>query len=249
MKTGNAVELHNVTKQYTLHHEKPTLVEHLFHGKHERFTALHGIDLTIKNGQKLGIIGANGSGKTTLLKIIAGITTPTSGTVESRGMLVSLIDIEAGFHPDLTGEQNIYLNGMIMGMTKREIDTRLDDIISFSEIGRFIDAPLFTYSSGMILRLGFAVAVHSKPDILLLDEGMDAGDQFFQKKAAARFRHFLHEVRTIIVVSHWLDIVRKNCDSVIIMNNGEITHRGSRKLISTYERQLNTSHPPVSSRL
>lgn len=249
MTPKNAVILSNVTKQYVLHHEKPTLVEHIITGKNERFTALHDINLTIPYGQKLGIIGSNGSGKTTLLKIIAGITTPTTGTITTNGNIVSLIDIEAGFHPDLTGEQNVFLNGMIMGMSKKEIGKKLDDIIAFSEIGRFIDAPLFTYSSGMILRLGFAVAIHSSPDILLLDEGMDAGDQFFQKKAAARIRLFLRQVKTIIVVSHWMDIIRRNCNRIVILNNGTVTHRGTRRLIRTYERQLHAASSPVSSRL
>ena len=184
MKSSDiAIQLTNVSKKYEIHHEKPTLVEKFVKGRNETFWALQNINLTINKGERIGIIGPNGSGKTTLLKIIAGITTPSSGHVMTSGKVVSLIDLEAGFHPDLTGIQNIYLNGILIGLPKKIIDDRLSHIISFADIHQFIDAPMFTYSSGMALRLGFAVAVHANPDILILDESLTVGDKVFQQKA------------------------------------------------------------------
>ena len=215
-----AVKLVGVSKRYTIHHEKPTLVEHLIKRKHEEFWALRSIDLKIKKGEKIGIIGPNGSGKTTLLKIIAGITTPTDGKVETNGKLVSLIDLEAGFHSELTGEQNIYLNGMLLGMNKKEIEKELDKIIKFADIGQFIDTPLFTYSSGMKLRLGFAVAIHADPEILILDENLSAGDEDFQKKSYQKIQELFGLHKTIILVSHHLDSIKKNCKRILLMNSG-----------------------------
>ena len=224
MRTNNniAIQLTNVSKRYTIHHEKPTLVEHLVQGRHEELWALKDINITINKGEKVGIIGPNGSGKTTLLKIIAGITTPTTGTLETHGKIVSLIDLEAGFHPDLTGIDNVYLNGMLLGMKKEEISRKLDEIISFADIGQFIDAPLFTYSSGMKLRLGFSVAIHADPDTLILDENISAGDADFQKKSSVKIQNFFKQGKTVIVVSHWLEFIKKNCQRILIMNKGEI---------------------------
>ena len=219
---NTAIRLTSVSKRYTIHHEKPTLVEHLVNGRNEEFWALKDINLTINKGEKVGIIGPNGSGKTTLLKIIAGITTPTTGTLETHGKIVSLIDLEAGFHPDLTGIDNVYLNGMLLGMKKEEISRKLDEIISFADIGQFIDAPLFTYSSGMKLRLGFSVAIHADPDTLILDENISAGDADFQKKSSVKIQNFFKQGKTVIVVSHWLEFIKKNCQRILIMNKGEI---------------------------
>jgi len=226
-----AVQLTNVSKRYTIHHEKPTLVEHLINGKTERFLALKNINLTIKKGEKVGIIGPNGSGKTTLLKIISGITSPTSGKVETFGKTVSLIDLEAGFHPDLTGYQNIFLNAMVLGMKRKEIEQKIKDIIAFADIGRFIDVPLYTYSSGMNLRLGFAIAIHAEPEILVLDENMSAGDENFRKKSLAKIQEFFKSGKTIIIVSHWLEYIKQNCERVIMIKNGKIERTGSSKII------------------
>jgi ABC-type polysaccharide/polyol phosphate transport system ATPase subunit len=212
-----AIKLTNVSKKYEIHHEKPTLVEKFVKGKNETFWALQKFNLTIQKGETVGVIGPNGSGKTTLLKIIAGITTPTSGTITTQGKIVSLIDIDAGFHPDLSGYQNIYLNGMLLGMTKREIENILPSIISFADIHQFIDAPLFTYSSGMVLRLGFAIAIHSNPDILILDELLTVGDANFQKKSFQKIQSFFRNNKTIILASHSMDIIHKNCTRVIKM--------------------------------
>lgn len=231
---GIAVRLTHVTKEYTIHHEKPTLVEKMVNGREEKFFALNDISLTIKKGERIGIIGPNGSGKTTLLKVIAGIATPTGGTVETHGKIVSLIDLEAGFHPDLTGEQNIYLNGMLLGMKNREITDKLDGIIKFADIKQFIDTPLFTYSSGMKLRLGFAIAVHADPDILILDEALSVGDADFQKKSRVKIQEFFHKGKTILVASHMLEYIQTNCHRVFIMKKGTVVGDGNQKLIDGY---------------
>ena len=229
-----AVQLTNVSKRYTIHHEKPTLVEHLINGRTESFWALKNINLTIKKGEKVGIIGPNGSGKTTLLKIISGITFPTSGRVETFGKTISLIDLEAGFHPDLTGYQNIFLNAMVLGMKRKEIESKIKDIISFADIGKFIDVHLFTYSEGMKLRLGFSIAVHAEPEILILDENMSAGDANFHQKAQAKIQEFFKSGKTIIIVSHWLDYVRENCERVVLLRKGIVEKQGNAQVVKQY---------------
>lgn len=236
MKKSNdiAIRLSGVSKRYTIHHEKPTLVERLTRGKDEEFWALKDVNLTIKKGERVGIIGPNGSGKTTLLKIIAGITTPTNGKVETHGKIVSLIDLEAGFHPDLTGIQNINLNGMLLGMTKQEIQGKLKAIISFADIGNFIDAPLFTYSNGMKLRLGFAIAVHANPDILILDEGISVGDKSFQEKSAVVIQKLIKRNITLFIVSHQIETIKQICRRYIIFDNKRIAADGSKKILNLY---------------
>ena len=240
MKPQNtiAIEMKHITKEYVIHHEKPTLVEKFYKGKEEKFLALNDISLTIMKGERVGIIGPNGSGKTTLLKIIAGITTPTKGTVQTNGKVVSLIDLEAGFHPDLTGYQNIFLNGMLLGMKRTEIEIRINSIIEFADIKQFIDAPMFTYSSGMALRLGFAVAIHADPDILILDESMYVGDQKFQDKALKTIQNFYKQGKTILIVTHWLSYVKNNCSRIIVMEKGSILHNGSKRLVDNFYKSM-----------
>jgi len=232
-----AIRLTGVSKRYTIHHEKPTLVEKLVNGRDEEFWALKDINLTIKKGERVGIIGPNGSGKTTLLKIIAGITTPTSGTVETHGKIVSLIDLEAGFHPDLTGIQNIYLNGMLLGMKKREIDGKLDAIIRFADIKQFIDTSLFTYSSGMKLRLGFAIAIHANPDILILDEGISVGDRNFQIKSEHAIKKILKKGKTILVATPLLGFIEQSCRRILVVRDGMVSKDGSLSLIEQYKNE------------
>jgi ABC-2 type transport system ATP-binding protein len=217
-----AIQLINVSKQYTIHHEKPTLVEKFYKGKNEQFWALKNINLTIKKGERVGIMGPNGSGKTTLLKLIAGITTPTSGTIITSGKVVSLIDLEAGFHPDLTGYQNIFINGMLLGVNKKVIFQKIQSIIDFADIKQFIDAPLFTYSQGMKLRLGFAIAIHADPKILILDEYMGVGDEKFHKKSSSAIQNLYKSNITTIFVSHWYEYLKRNTKKIIRMNNGEL---------------------------
>lgn len=228
------IELINVTKRYTIHHEKPTLTEKLISNKKETFIALNSITLKINRGDRVGIIGANGSGKTTLLKVISGITTPTSGRVKRWGKIVSLIDLEAGFHPDLTGYQNIFINGMLLGMSKYEINKKLNAIIQYADIGQFIDAPLYTYSEGMKLRLGFAVAIHTDPDILVFDEALSVGDKQFNKKIYNTLQRLYKKDVTIIIVSHWLAYLKKNCDHIYWLHKGKILSEGGKSVLSRY---------------
>lgn len=233
---STAIQLTNVSKKYEIHHEKPTLVEKFVKGTNETFWALREISLTIKKGEKVGIVGHNGSGKTTLLKLIAGIATPTSGSVETAGKIVSLIDLEAGFHPDLTGYQNIYLNGMLLGLPKKEIDEKLNTIIAFADLKQFIDAPLFTYSSGMKLRLGFAVAIHANPDVLVIDEGLNAGDANFQKKAYKKLHKLFATNITSLIVTHNISLLRKYCKRIIILRKGVTANDGPTAILNTYEK-------------
>lgn len=234
-----AVRLNHVSKKYLLRHEKPTLVENVLQRKSsEEFWAINDLSLNIRKGEKLGIIGPNGSGKTTLLKIIAGITAPTSGEIETQGKVVSLIELSAGFQPDLTGEENILLNGLLIGMSKEEIRCKKDAIVQFADIGSFIDAPFYAYSAGMALRLGFSIAIHSDPDILLLDENLAVGDQDFQKKSQKKMEQFFRENKTIILVSHWLDFIKNNCSSVILLKNGSIVRKGSYSSVERYYSYL-----------
>jgi len=218
-----AIQLKNITKQYVVHHEKPTFTEQLLSRSEKQvFTALDDVSLTIHKGESIGIIGPNGSGKTTLLKIIAGIATPTSGTVTVNGRVVSLIDLEAGFNPELTGEENIYLNGLIIGMRRKEIEKQFKKIVRFADIGTFIDAPLYTYSQGMKLRLGFSIAIHANPDILILDEGMAVGDEKFRQKSGERIQKFFKEGKTVLMVSHWKIVLTTYCSKFFSISKGKI---------------------------
>lgn len=221
-KNRDIIVLDKISKEYIIHHEKPTLIEKFFKGRNEKFLALKDIHLKIKSGECVGIMGDNGSGKTTLLKIMAGITNPTSGNVNINGHVISLIDLNAGFHDDLSGFQNIYLNGMFLGMTKKEIDKKLKSIIAFAGIRQFIDAPFFTYSQGMKLRLGFSVAIHSNPDILLLDENFAVGDNKFGKKSEDVINKFKKQRKTILIASHWKPFIKQNCERIIVLKNGKI---------------------------
>jgi ABC-type polysaccharide/polyol phosphate transport system ATPase subunit len=241
MKKQIAIQLTDISKKYEIHHEKPTLVEKFVKGHNETFWALRHIDLTVTRGEKVGIIGANGSGKTTLLKIIAGITAPSQGLVETHGKIVSLIDLEAGFHEDLSGEQNIHLNGMLLGMTKKEIDQKLSSIIRFADIKQFIDVPLYTYSQGMKLRLGFAVAIHANPDILILDEGLGAGDLDFQKKAQHAINALFKKNKTILFVTQQLHLLRGTCRRIILFDKGEKIADGGLSIIDKYKQTTESS--------
>lgn len=237
-----AIQLTSVSKKYEIYHEKPTLVEKFVKGNNETFWALKNVNLTIKQGEKIGIIGLNGSGKTTLLKLMAGITIPTTGTIQTFGRVVSLIELGAGFHSDLTGFQNIYINAMLLGLQKKEIDSKLSDIIAFADLKQFIDAPLFTYSNGMALRLGFSIAVHADPDILLLDENLSAGDSNFQKKSRNKLKEFFRKEKTIIVVTHHLDFVAATCQRILHIQNGSLIHDGGKKVLTQYDKNWRQSY-------
>lgn len=235
-----AVKLTKVSKKFILQHEKPTLIENIFSRKfEEEVWALKGINLTIGKGERLGIVGPNGSGKTTLLEIIAAITSPTSGAVKTSGRVVSLIGLGAGFQADLTGEENVILNGLLIGMSKSEVRRKMKKIVEFADIGKFISAPFYTYSYGMTLRLGFSVAVHADPEILLIDEIMAVGDEEFREKSSKRIREFFLQGKTLIMVSHYLGFLSKICDRAIWMDNGEIKKDGEiRRVIKSYKQSV-----------
>lgn len=212
----DSIILKGVSKKYTLAKERPILLKNLFvPPKKEEVWALKNISLTIKKGETIGIIGENGAGKSTLLKIIAGITTPTKGSVEVNGKVGSLIELGAGFHPDLTGKENVYLNGTLLGFTKKELDKKYKEIVEFADIGHYVDHPVRTYSSGMTVRLGFSVAVHLDPDILLIDEVLAVGDEEFQRKCIEKINQIKKNSKTIVLVSHNLTLVASLCKKSI----------------------------------
>ena len=235
------VQLKGISKQYLVYHQKPTFVESILNiERKEKFWALKNITLNVKKGQKLGIIGDNGSGKTTLLKIISGITSSTKGEVRTSGRLVSLIDLNAGFHPELTGEENIYLNGLLLGMNREEVEKKLKSIISFSGIGPFIDAPFYTYSMGMRLRLGFSICIHSNADVYLFDEGIYTGDYKFQKKIGIRLKKLFKEKDiTLLVASHVEEFIRYYCETCAWIDHGRIIDIGNTEdIINKYRKRF-----------
>ncbi len=190
------------------------------------FHALDGVSFEIGEGESVALLGFNGSGKSTMLKLISGVLTPDQGKVLTRGRVAGLIEVGAGFHPDLSGRENIYLNAAILGMTKKETDERYDQIVEFSEIEQFIDTEVKHYSSGMFLRLAFSVAIHTEVDILLIDEILSVGDEPFQKKCLARIRELHGQGKTLVVVSHDLDMVSSLCERGILLRGGKIAFDG-----------------------
>lgn len=227
---SNAIEMKSVTKRYRISHEKiPSLKNTILRGRrttYQEFLALDDVSFDISNGQTFGIIGSNGSGKSTVLKLIANILRPTSGEVVVNGSLSALLELGAGFHPDLTGKENIYINAAILGMRKKDVDKRLDDIIEFSELEKFIDTPVKHYSSGMYMRLGFSVAINVNPDILLVDEVLAVGDLAFQAKCYKVIYNFMKMGKTIIIVSHDLDTIADLCSRVMFLKVGKIQNIG-----------------------
>jgi ABC-2 type transport system ATP-binding protein len=224
------VDVSHVTKRFVLRKEK-SLKERLVNfgrsNKHkEDFFALRDVSITIEAGTTVGLIGPNGSGKSTLLKTIGGIIQPTQGVVRRRGRMAALLELGAGFHPDLTGRENVYLNAAILGLTKAETDLYFDDIVEFSGIPEFIDTQVKFYSSGMYVRLAFAVAVHVNPDILIIDEVLAVGDEPFQRKCLDRVRQFQDEGKTIVLVSHSLEQVAELCNRVVVLVHGQVTYDG-----------------------
>lgn len=221
MKNDIAIKLTNISKRYYLHPDKPTLVENLNpFKKSQEFWALKDINITIKKGERIGIIGPNGSGKTTLLKIIAGITKPTTGTIETYGKIVSLIELTAGFHPEMNGVDNIFINGMLLGMSKTEIKSKISKIISFADIGKYINQPLYTFSDGMRLRLGYSISIFSNPQIILLDETFSAGDSQFREKMEVEEKRMIKKKITMVMVSHWYEYIQKHTNSLISLSHG-----------------------------
>jgi len=227
----NAIEVINMSKSFKAVYDKHyTLKERLVFWKStktEYHDVLKNINLTIKKGETVALIGVNGSGKSTLLKLMTKIIYPNKGKVITHGKLTSLLELGAGFHQDFTGRENIYFNAAIFGLTEKEIDSRVNDIIEFSELGEAIDTPVRTYSSGMYMRLAFAVAINVDAEILLIDEILAVGDQHFQDKCFNKLKELKNSDKTIVIVSHSLESVRQLCDRAIWINNGEVQMDGN----------------------
>lgn len=197
----------------------------------ETFTALDDVTLTVPKGRTLGVIGRNGSGKSTLLKLVAGISKPSTGTVKVDGRVSALIELGAGFHPEISGRENVFINGIMLGLSKREVARRFDDIVEFAELTEFIDAPVKTYSSGMYMRLGFAVAINVDPDVLLVDEVLAVGDEGFTHKCLDKFAEFKRRGKTILLVTHALGLVERFCDEALWLDAGRVKGSGDPKRI------------------
>ena len=237
----NAIELTNVTKiyrRYARRKQFATLKSALLSGSlihdlqpDETFPALQGVSFNVPAGQTYGIIGRNGSGKSTALKLVAGITKPTSGTVKVEGRISALIELGAGFHPEISGRENVFINGIMLGLTKREVARRFDEIVEFAELQQFIDAPVKTYSSGMYMRLGFAVAIHVDPDVLLVDEVLAVGDEGFTHKCLDKFGEFKRRGKTILLVTHSLNLVERFCDEALWLDSGKVRGSGDPKRV------------------
>ncbi len=201
----------------------------------ETFAAVRGVSFKVPKGSTYGIIGRNGSGKSTMLKMVAGITKPTEGTVTVEGRISALIELGAGFHPEISGRENVFINGIMLGLSKREVARRFDEIVEFAELRDFIDAPVKTYSSGMYMRLGFAVAINVDPDVLLIDEVLAVGDEAFTHKCLDKFAEFRRRNKTILLVTHSLNLVEKFCDDVLWLDGGRIRGEGDpRRVVSAY---------------
>ena len=246
---SSIIRAQGISKRFLLHHDK-SLKERVLNRNQRRvedFWALRNVTFELEEATTLGIIGANGSGKSTLLSIIAGILVPTEGYVERRGRLAALLELGAGFHPDLTGRENIYMNASILGLSRRQTDQYFDQIVEFSGIERFIDNQVKFYSSGMYVRLAFSVAVHVDPEILLVDEVLAVGDEPFQRKCLKRIKQFQHEGRTIVLVTHAIDVVSQLCDRAIMLEKGEVVIDGKaqqavRAFRERYAPQVDTAN-------
>jgi len=256
----NAIELSHVSKvyrRYSRRRQFATLKSALLSGSlirdlnpDETFAAVQDVSFTVPGGRTLGVIGRNGSGKSTLLKLVAGITKPTTGHLHVRGRISALIELGAGFHPEISGRENVFINGIMLGLSKREVAKRFDEIVDFAELREFIDAPVKTYSSGMYMRLGFAVAIHVDPDVLLVDEVLAVGDEGFTHKCLDKFAEFKRRGKTILLVTHALGLVERFCDEALWLDAGSMKAMGDPKRVvgayvtdveATEEQQLAAS--------
>jgi ABC-2 type transport system ATP-binding protein len=225
-----AVHVDHVSKSFRMYQERnQTIKAAVMRGRtsvHEDFWALKDVTFDVPAGSTFGLIGSNGSGKSTLLKCLAKIYFPNSGAISHNGRLAAMLEVGSGFHHELSGRENIFLNGSILGMTKKEISSKFDEILDFSGVEQFIDQPVKNYSSGMYVRLGFSIAVHVDPDILVVDEVLAVGDQEFQAKCHQKFRDFKKDGRTVILVSHDMPTVKRMCDDVAWLNHGDLVTVG-----------------------
>lgn len=242
-----ALEIDHVTQQFSLRHEKTLrglLVTKVLrrHATKETFLALDDVNLTIESGSTIGLIGHNGSGKSTLLKIIGGVLTPTKGEVRRRGTLAALLELGAGFHHDLTGRENVFLNADVLGIPRDVAKQRFDEIVDFSGVEQFIDTPMKFYSSGMLVRLGFAVAIFAEPDIMLVDEVLAVGDEGFQRKCLDVVRRFQEEGRTIVLVTHDMRQVEEFCNRAVLLDHGQVVADGDvHRVVGEFRERL--GHP------
>ncbi len=235
-KDENRIIVEHVYKSFNIYFDKAnSLKEKLMfwnRNRKEKREILNDVNLTIKNGEAVALIGVNGSGKSTLLKLMTKIIYPNKGKITTNGKLTSLLELGAGFHPDFSGRENIYFNASIFGLTRKEIDERLDKIIEFSELGTFIDNPVRTYSSGMYMRLAFAVAINVDADILLIDEVLAVGDQHFQDKCVAKMKELKEEGKTMVFVTHSMSTVNEFCNRAVWLCNGKIKMDGDPKVVT-----------------
>ena len=227
--SGPAIALSRASKRYTKYEDAPMLLTGRFRARTRRsvLEALQPLDLQVEQGETLGVLGRNGAGKSTLLQLLCGVTAPTSGTVSVSGRVAPLISVGVGFHPELTGRENVYVNGTVLGMSRAEIDRLFDEIVAFAEVEDFIDTPVKFYSSGMFVRLGFAVAVAADPDVLLVDEVLAVGDFAFQAKCFQRMQEIRERGTTIVVVSHNIAAVRGLCERGVVLRRGEAIFDGA----------------------
>ena len=250
MSSKPIIRAHALSKRFPIY-DKPhhRLLQMFFRNRrwHREFQALHNVDLHVERGETVGIIGRNGSGKSTLLQIICGTLSPSSGEVAVEGRVAALLELGAGFNPEFTGRENIFMNAAVMGLTRGEVTDRLESILNFAGIGDFIDRPVKTYSSGMYVRLAFAVAIHVEPDILVVDEALSVGDEAFQRKCFARIEHLRKQGCSILFVSHAASTVVELCDRAILLDGGEMLADGQPKaVVSRYQRMLYASSERVA---
>jgi len=248
-----AIDLQEVSKRFILHPHRPFLMtevaKRVLSRKARRagkeFWALRDVSFTVPKGQAVGLIGGNGAGKSTLLSLIIGSSRPTSGQVQVQGRIGALLELGAGFHPDLTGRENIVLNASLLGLTRKEIREKMDDIIAFTELGQFIDIPIRNYSSGMHVRLGFSVAIHIDPEILIVDEALSVGDASFQQKCTNRLRKIKETGVTFLVVSHSMDTLKSLCDELVWLDHGQMKMKGPAQQVA--EAYLKSQKVPGSA--
>lgn len=243
----NVISFNNVTKMYPLyHHIGSGIKELLFHPKRalnlfkgRQYLAIEDISFTVNKGEAVALIGRNGAGKSTSLGLVAGVIKPTSGTVTTKGRVASMLELGGGFHPELTGRENIYLNATLLGLRRKEVQQRIDKIIEFSELGQFIDEPIRVYSSGMLAKLGFSVITQVEPDVLIIDEVLAVGDISFQAKCIQTIREFKNRGVTILFVSHNMTDVEKICDRVVWIENHRLKEIGSAKeIVENYKKAM-----------
>ena len=248
MSANIAVEVDDVSKRFRLYHEKYYSIKervlHLGNNSYEDFWALKDVGFEVAEGETVGILGRNGSGKSTLLKCMSGILQPTKGRIVVRGALAALLELGAGFQPELSGRENIFLNASLLGLSTREVESRFDEIVAFAELENFIDNQVKYYSSGMYVRLGFAVAVNVDPDILVVDEVLAVGDENFQRKCMGRIKEFQKDGRTILFVTHSADQVRVLCDKAAVLSSGEMLgYASAAEAVALYHEHLLTLAP------